>query len=503
MAKLEEIKEQERKEQLRLKKRVEKKKYKKRIKELIPRMNRRIKEIEKYDNILKKDAKKPFLITKIRERRVLGDLGEDKEISKESRELAIEVGKYENLMKDKKTDLIPIISRLLVKFDDYKKNKDIRKEIIERLKANKELKLRLRREKEEKRKGRVEEAKRRKQERIREKQRKREEARRKKEEKKRKQEEQKRKEAKRLKEEKKRKKEKIPLKIPLPPPPELEISKIKDLGKQKEFGFLKKIRKLNEKSRKKKEKLAEKKELARKRKERVKKRRKEIWEQKRKEEELRRKKEIEKIKREKQRKREEIKRKKQEAKEKGHEELEEKRKKEEERRRQLLAEEREKGLEKLKIREEEKKEREKEKKLIEIKQKREEKEEKREIQKAIEGVKKPKARAIGILKKLFQKKKELPTKKIPGVEIKIPLKEKVPEISKKKKKFDEVDFIKHRIYDARDALAELDLKRARHIYVEIMHSYNGLKDKDKAKVYEDIKGIYDDRQHAEAMFLKK
>ena len=71
---------------------------------------------------------------------------------------------------------------------------------------------------------------------------------------------------------------------------------------------------------------------------------------------------------------------------------------------------------------------------------------------------------------------------------------------KQKKKFKELDFIKRRIYDARDALSELDFARSRHIYVEVMATYNELNDKDKAKVYGDIKELYEDRKHAEARF---
>ena len=85
------------------------------------------------------------------------------------------------------------------------------------------------------------------------------------------------------------------------------------------------------------------------------------------------------------------------------------------------------------------------------------------------------------------------------MEIEIPVKK---EVVKKKKRFNEVKFIKQRLYDARDALTELDLVRARHIYIEIMASYNKLGDKDKKKVYEDIKELYEDRKKAEATFAK-
>jgi hypothetical protein len=47
---------------------------------------------------------------------------------------------------------------------------------------------------------------------------------------------------------------------------------------------------------------------------------------------------------------------------------------------------------------------------------------------------------------------------------------------------------------------ELDLEKAKQIYIEVMASYNKLNDKDKVKVYEDIKELYEDRKHAEATF---
>ena len=106
---------------------------------------------------------------------------------------------------------------------------------------------------------------------------------------------------------------------------------------------------------------------------------------------------------------------------------------------------------------------------------------KKEIQKAIEGIKKQKTGLIktirGIDLKKTLKKKKLPVKETPEVKIETPPKREVI-LSKPKKKFNEVEFIKRRIHDAREALRESDLKRARHIYVEIMASYNELKEKE-------------------------
>ena len=144
----------------------------------------------------------------------------------------------------------------------------------------------------------------------------------------------------------------------------------------------------------------------------------------------------------------------------------------------------------------------------------EEEEEKKEIEKAIEAVKSPKIELIRKIKdmaidvnlnKIFKKKEKLPIEEIPDLEIEIPFKKSVvpKEVSKPGKKFSEVDFIKQRIYEAKEALADLDFEHTRRIYVEIMASYKGLSDKDKAKVYEDISQLYYDRKNAEAMFAKK
>ena len=125
-------------------------------------------------------------------------------------------------------------------------------------------------------------------------------------------------------------------------------------------------------------------------------------------------------------------------------------------------------------------------------------------------VRKIKDMAIDVNIKGFFKKKE----KIEGVLLKEGASKKVISSGepvkgdvklsevKRPQKLSEVNFIKRRIYDGRDALADLDFKLARHIYVEVMDSYNLLKDGDKAKVYEDIKELYDDRKRAESMFAK-
>lgn len=106
--------------------------------------------------------------------------------------------------------------------------------------------------------------------------------------------------------------------------------------------------------------------------------------------------------------------------------------------------------------------------------------------------------------KLFIKK-QIEPKLLGEIESKREIEEAIEKVKQKpaKIKLSALQFIKNGIYDARDALTDLDLKRARHIYIEIMAHYNELKDKDKAKVYEDIKELYEGRKHAESIFGKK
>jgi hypothetical protein len=151
------VSEHEREEQLKSKDKLGKKKHRRGIEELLSYMHRRIKRIKKHHYILKKD--KPILISSRKESKILGDLGNDKEINKESNELEAGVKKYENLIASKKTDLIPIVGRLSHKFDEYKEHKDKRKDIIGRLKASKQSFLNLKKEREEKAEKKIQERK--------------------------------------------------------------------------------------------------------------------------------------------------------------------------------------------------------------------------------------------------------------------------------------------------------------------------------------------------------
>ena len=60
--------------------------------------------------------------------------------------------------------------------------------------------------------------------------------------------------------------------------------------------------------------------------------------------------------------------------------------------------------------------------------------------------------------------------------------------------------IKNEIYEARKSIEGLNFDEAKHRYLEILFQYKELSEKDKAKVFEDIRELYDDRKHAEAMF---
>lgn len=58
------------------------------------------------------------------------------------------------------------------------------------------------------------------------------------------------------------------------------------------------------------------------------------------------------------------------------------------------------------------------------------------------------------------------------------------------------------IKDARDALLNLNIRKAKEIYIGIMKIYNSLDDYKKNKVYEAIRELYDERKAAEAMLNK-
>ncbi|MBI1936276.1 hypothetical protein HYS31_07605 [Candidatus Woesearchaeota archaeon] len=62
-----------------------------------------------------------------------------------------------------------------------------------------------------------------------------------------------------------------------------------------------------------------------------------------------------------------------------------------------------------------------------------------------------------------------------------------------------VQAIRENIQKARDALANFDVEGARKIYLDIMRSYNSASEGDKAKVYNEIRELYFERQSAEKL----
>ena len=121
-----------------------------------------------------------------------------------------------------------------------------------------------------------------------------------------------------------------------------------------------------------------------------------------------------------------------------------------------------------------------------------------EIEKAIEELKKPKKPLF----KLFKHKKE----KLPKHEIKLPKipKKEVQELPKPEieKPTDDVIAIKHKIHDTRNALMDFNLAKAKMIYIKIMRLYNNLSPEKQAKVYGQIRDLYEERKNAESLELK-
>ena len=116
-----------------------------------------------------------------------------------------------------------------------------------------------------------------------------------------------------------------------------------------------------------------------------------------------------------------------------------------------------------------------------------------EISRAIEDLKKQK-----YLFKLSKPEKEKQKIKLPEMAEKL---QKLPPVEIEEPK-DEVIAIKHKIHDARNALMDFDLIKAKVIYIKIMNMYNNLSPEKQARVYEDIMELYDERKNAESLRLK-
>ena len=64
---------------------------------------------------------------------------------------------------------------------------------------------------------------------------------------------------------------------------------------------------------------------------------------------------------------------------------------------------------------------------------------------------------------------------------------------------DDLDAVKRKIDDARNALMNLDLEAAKNYYIEIMRLYNKLKPEEQAQVYREIRDFYYERKNAEEL----
>jgi len=124
-----------------------------------------------------------------------------------------------------------------------------------------------------------------------------------------------------------------------------------------------------------------------------------------------------------------------------------------------------------------------------------------EINKAIKDLKKkPKKPLFSFLKskkeklpKLGIKEKTIPKEEFP---------EKLPPLEIKEPT-DEVSAIKHKIHDARSALMNFDLKKAKILYIKAMKLYQSLSPEKQALVYGQIKELYNERMHAEGLKFKQ
>ncbi|MBI2138083.1 hypothetical protein HYU13_00705 [Candidatus Woesearchaeota archaeon] len=68
---------------------------------------------------------------------------------------------------------------------------------------------------------------------------------------------------------------------------------------------------------------------------------------------------------------------------------------------------------------------------------------------------------------------------------------------------DELAKVKKELFAGREALESLDTAEAKSKYLKVIGLYKSLSPEHKSEVYEDIKEFYEDRKHAEVMFIKK
>lgn len=124
-----------------------------------------------------------------------------------------------------------------------------------------------------------------------------------------------------------------------------------------------------------------------------------------------------------------------------------------------------------------------------------------EINKAIKELKKKQGKSLFSF--LKTKKEKIPRPEIKQEKIQ---KEESPEnlpTLEIKGPTDEVNAIKHKIHDARTALMNFDLQKAKILYIKTMRLYQNLSPEKQARVYEQIKDLYNERMHAEGLKFKQ
>ncbi len=135
-----------------------------------------------------------------------------------------------------------------------------------------------------------------------------------------------------------------------------------------------------------------------------------------------------------------------------------------------------------------------------------------EIKKAIEDlkIKKMPEKELpekGIKKSIFSifKKKQVKQESLTGIKSKVSESmdsSALPEPPSLEQTADLVSHIHDKIHEIRTFLMDLKLKEAKQAYIKIIQVYNTLSYQDQAKVYEDIKDIYEERKIAESLNLK-
>ena len=117
----------------------------------------------------------------------------------------------------------------------------------------------------------------------------------------------------------------------------------------------------------------------------------------------------------------------------------------------------------------------------------------KEISEAIGSIKQ-KQKKISFLKSLFGRKGEKENMEMPRFEERVETPEVMPRFEEK---VDNLILIEEKMHKARLALMSFRFEQAKQIYIEVMRNYNQLEPKKKAKVYQDIVDLYNERKSAE------